>query len=124
MLKMMEDFKSRVAAFHRLIAQASFTEALEEYYDENIQSSDNNGTPIKGLTALRKAVEGFLSNSNNLSITLENSIVIDNYSAAQWRYQFIHSKIGAVDYRQISIAHWENGKIVLEQHLHNIIYQE
>jgi hypothetical protein len=118
----MEDFKATVAAFHHLVSQGKFVEALDHYYDENASSSDNESHTVNGLEALRKAAAGFLSNTTNMKITLENSIVIDNYSVAQWHYQFTNSKIGAVDYRQISIAHWKNGKIFKEQHLHNIAY--
>ncbi|MGN8033985.1 nuclear transport factor 2 family protein [Chitinophaga sp. 22321] len=118
----MNDFKSTVAAFHGLIGQGKFMEALDLYYDERASSSDNDGPPVSGLEALRKASLGFLNNTQNLTAVLENSLVIDNYSVAQWHYRFTNSKIGVVDYRQISIAYWENRKIVKEQHLHNIKY--
>jgi hypothetical protein len=119
----MEDFKATVAAFHQLIGQGKFMEALETYYDETACSADNDSPAINGLEALRKAAAGFLNNTTDMKIVLENSIVIDNYSVAQWHYQFTNSKIGAVDYRQISVAHWKSGKIVKEQHLHNVVYQ-
>jgi SnoaL-like domain len=119
----MEDFKATVAAFHHLIEEGKFTEALALYYDENACSTDNDGPAINGLDALRKAAAGFLDHTTSLKVVLENSLVIDHYSVAQWHYQFTNSKIGAVDYRQISVAHWKAGKIIKEQHLHNIIYQ-
>ncbi|MGO4289003.1 nuclear transport factor 2 family protein [Chitinophaga sp. RAB17] len=119
----MEDFKARVAAFHHLVGQGKFMEALDQYYDENVSSADNDGPAINGLEALRKAATGFLGNTTDMKMMLENSIVIDNYSVAQWHYQFTNSKIGAVNYRQISVAHWKAGKIIKEQHLHNVVYQ-
>lgn len=118
----MENFKATVAAFHHLIGQGKFMEALDKYYDEKASSTDNDGPEISGLEALRKAAAGFLNNTSDMKMELENSITIDNYSVAQWHYQFTNSKIGAVDYRQISVAHWKNGKIVKEEHLHNIAY--
>ena len=118
----MSEFKATVAAFHGLIAQGKFMEALDLYYDERASSSDNEGPSVNGLEALRKAALGFLNNTSDMKTVLENSIVIDNYSVAQWHYQFTNSKIGRVDYRQISVAHWENGKIVKEQHLHHVKY--
>ncbi|MET3880966.1 nuclear transport factor 2 family protein [Chitinophaga sp. OAE865] len=116
----MENFEATVAGFHRLISEGKFLEALDKYYDENISSSDNDGPAIKGLEAMRKAVSGFLGNTTDLKIALKNSMVIKGYSVAEWHYQFMHPKMGKLNYQQISVAHWKNGKIIKEQHLYSL----
>lgn len=116
----METFKATVAAFHSLVGQGKFMEALDKYYDENMSTSDNDGPAIHGLEAMRKATSGFISNTTSMKLELENSMIIDGYSVAQWHYRFTNSKIGTVDYHQVSIAHWKDGKIIKEQHLHKL----
>ncbi len=116
----MENFEATVSGFHRLISEGKFLEALDKYYDENISSSDNDGPAINGLEAMRKAVSGFLNNTSGLEIALKNSMVIKGYSVAEWHYQFIHPKMGTLNYHQISVAHWKNEKIIKEQHLYSL----
>lgn len=116
----MENFEATVSGFHRLISEGKFLEALDKYYDENISSSDNDGPAINGLEAMRKAVSGFLNNTSGLKIVLKNSMVIKGYSVAEWHYQFIHPKMGTLNYHQISVAHWKNEKIIKEQHLYSL----
>ncbi|GEP90594.1 SnoaL-like domain-containing protein [Chitinophaga terrae (ex Kim and Jung 2007)] len=116
----MENFKTTVQAFNNLVHEFKFAEALDKYYDDDVVSQDNTNEPTKGLANLRKAVDSFVASSGIEKIELLNSIAEDDLSVAHWHYVFTHPKVGKLDYKQISVQRWKNGKIIQENHFYNL----
>jgi hypothetical protein len=116
----MTKFIETVKKFNTLVQQYKFIEAVDEFYDVNIVSTDNNNEPTKGIENFRKAVENFISNSEVEKLELLSTIVDENLSVAHWHYIFTNKMFGKLDYKQISVQRWKNGKIIQENHFYNL----
>jgi hypothetical protein len=112
----MQNLKDTVNEFNSLIQNQQWEEALDKFYDENLVSADNEGAPITGLPAMKKALAGFVSNSSDMKLVLKNVIVSDDMSVTQWRYSFNHALWGKFDQEQLSLQRWKDGKIIHERH--------
>lgn len=116
----METFKDKVQEFFSLVQRYEFMEAVDRFYDENIISTDNNNEPVTGMENFRKRVEHFVENTEVEKLELLSSIIGDNLSASHWHYVFTNNTFGRMDYKQISVQRWKDGKIVQENHFYNL----
>lgn len=118
----MDTFNNKVQEFFALVQQFKFIEAVDQFYDENIISTDNNDEPVKGMEFFRTRVQNFLDNTEFEKIELLSSITGDDLSAAHWHYVFTNKMYGKMDYKQMSVQRWKDGKIVQENHFYNLGY--
>lgn len=116
----MKNFKDTVEEFYSLIQNNKFIEAVDKFYDQNIISTDNSSEPTKGIENFRKSVENFIANSEVEKLELLSTIVEENLSVAHWHYIFTNKMFGRLDYKQISVQRWRNGKIIQENHFYNL----
>src|SRR5690606_14789390 len=116
----MKTFTETVKEFNSLVQQYKFIEAVDKFYDQDIISTDNSNEPTKGMENFRKAVENFISNSEVEKLELLSTIVEENLSVAHWYYIFTNKMFGRLDYKQISVQRWRNGKIIQENHFYNL----
>jgi ketosteroid isomerase-like protein len=116
----MTHFTETVEAFYALVQHGQFLEAVDRFYDENIVSTDNNNDPTKGIDNFRKAVEQFAANTQLEKLELLSTIIDQNLTVAHWHYIFTHKTFGKMDYRQVSVQRWSNGKIIQENHFYNL----
>lgn len=112
----MQDFNATVHEFVSLVQQGNFNEALDRFYDENIVSFENEDQSTQGLQALKEETRRFLAATTGLNAEPLNMIISDDISVVEWHYQFTHARMGVMDYRQVSLQRWKNGRIVLERH--------
>ncbi|ADQ16697.1 hypothetical protein Lbys_0961 [Leadbetterella byssophila DSM 17132] len=116
----MTTFTETVKEFNSLVQQYKFIEAVDKFYDQDIISTDNSNEPTKGMENFRKEVENFISNSEVEKLELLSTIVEENLSVAHWHYIFTNKMFGRLDYKQISVQRWRNGKIIQENHFYNL----
>lgn len=115
----MENFKETAKEFYSLIEQYKFKEALDKFYDDNIVSTDNTNEPTRGIENVRKSVEHFIANTEIEKIELEETILENNITTGKWHYIFTNKDYGSLDYKQISVQRWKDGKIIQENHFYN-----
>lgn len=115
----MANFKETANEFYSLIQQYKFMEALEKFYDDNIITTDNSNESTRGIEAVRKSVEKFIANTEVKKIELQETIFEDNISAGKWHYIFTNKEFGSLDYKQISVQRWKDGKIIQENHFYH-----
>jgi len=115
----MATFKETVNEFYALLQQHNFIEALDRFYDDNVITTDNTNEPTRGIENVRKSVEDFIANTEIKKIQLEETILEENISAGKWHYIFTNKKFGSLDYKQISVQRWKDGKIIQENHFYN-----
>jgi hypothetical protein len=108
-----------VEHLNSLIIQFKFFDALDQFYDENIISFENEEKSVSGLLNYRIAAKKYLDNISNNSAILKNVIVSNNMSACEWHYKFDHKEWGHWDKIQLSVQRWKDGKIIHERHHYN-----
>jgi hypothetical protein len=103
------------------IKQYRFEEALDKFYDEEVITVENEGTPMMGLPAYREAAKKYIENVSNYSATLKSALVCEDMSVCEWHYKFDHKQWGKWDRIQLSLQRWKNGKIVHERHHYGVL---
>ena len=118
----MKAFKDNVQKFFSLVQHYQFVDAVDKFYDENIISTDNNDEPVKGKENFKNRVSHFVDNTEMEKLEMLSSVIGDDLSAAHWHYVFTNKMYGKMDYKQMSVQRWKNGKIVQENHFYNLGY--
>ncbi|MGZ8523568.1 MAG: nuclear transport factor 2 family protein [Chitinophagaceae bacterium] len=112
----MKDLNSTVNEFIKLVHQLKFREA-HRYYSEDVINIENEGEPVIGLPAKTIKEEELLADFTDISVVPKNTIVCNDMSVTEWHYMFTNKKTGEkIDYTQLSLQRWKNGKIIHERH--------
>jgi hypothetical protein len=105
-----------VHKLNSMIKDLRYLEALDEFYDENIVTCENENEPIVGLAKYRERGKGFLKIISNYSAELKNVVVSEDMSVTEWHYKFDNKITGPWECTQLSLQRWKNGKIIHERH--------
>lgn len=116
----MTTFSEIVFEFNHLVQQNKFVEALDQFYDDKVVSTDNLNPPNVGIEALRAEVDNFIENATIEKVELVSIIIENNLSVTNWHYKFKHKQFGNIDTHQLSVQRWANNKIIQENHFYNL----
>lgn len=108
--------EQHIKEFNELVRQYKFVEAIERFYDDNVVFGDNANPTKTGKAALLAAANGFLGSVKPETMELQSQIFKDGLLATVWRYVFIHPQAGKLDFSQLSVQNWKDGKVVQEHH--------
>ena len=98
------------------IRQGKIIDAMSEFYDKDIVMQDNVNPPTKGLAANMEREKQFLSGVKEWKgFTVAASGVGDNVTFYESTMDFIATNGQPVHLEQVSVARWNNGKIVHER---------
>ncbi len=112
----MPDLKKHVLALINLVEERQVEEAIDRFYDEHIVSHENENAPTVGLEEYRKTVKRLIQNRSNHQVKHKHFIISDGMAVIEWHYQFDLQGLGKMEYDQVSVQRWKNGKIVHERH--------
>lgn len=115
----MQALPSLVEEYIALLKAFKYSDALDQFYDENLVKHENEDAPTIGLTAHRAEVEQFFNTTSHHHATVKNVIISDDVSVIEWYYEFDHKKFGHLKLNQVSVQRWKNGKIIHERHHYN-----
>ena len=98
------------------IRSGKIIEAMNEFYDRDIVMQDNATPPTKGLAANIEREKQFLSGVKEWKgFDVKASAAGDNVTFYECTMDFIATNGQPVHMEQISVARWNNGKIVHER---------
>lgn len=98
------------------IRSGKIIEAMNEFYDRDIVMQDNANPPTKGLAANIEREKQFLSGVKEWKgFDVKASAAGDNVTFYECTMDFIATNGQPVHMEQISVARWNNGKIVHER---------
>ena len=110
------NLKQRLQDLQNHIRQGKIIEALHEFYDTDTVMQDNANPPTKGLAANIEREKQFMSVVKEwMVLTVTASGVGDNVTFYEAVVDFMTTNDEAVHLEQVSVAKWQNGKIVHER---------
>ena len=99
-----------------LVIGGKLMEAFEKYYHEDVSMQENNLPPTVSKSANRNRELEFLANVSEFrNAEVKGLAVGDDISFVIWYYDYTHKEWGVKNYTQVSIQHWQDGKIIKEQ---------
>jgi ketosteroid isomerase-like protein len=98
------------------IGQGKIIEAMNQFYDKDTVMQDNANPPTKGLAANIEREKQFMSGVKEWKgFNVTASGVGDNVTFYESTMDFIATNGQPVHLEQVSVARWNNGKIVHER---------
>jgi hypothetical protein len=115
----MEQIKSKLKDLNELVLNGKLLDAFEKYYHDDVIMQENDMTPTIGKDANRERENQFLNSITEFrNAEILHSAVSGNKSFVIWKYDYTHKDWGVRDYTQVSVQHWDDGKIVKEQFIY------
>src|SRR5215467_4588152 len=112
----METIQMKLDKLNNLVMSGNVMEAFEMFYDDAVVMQENENPPTVGKDANRKREEQFhgdILEFRNAEVI--HSAVNGDISFVIWKYDFTHKDWGLRKYQQVSVQHWNNGRIIKEQ---------
>ena len=112
----MKTLNEKIHHLNQLVLAGKALDAFELYYDDAVLMQENESTPTIGKEANRKREIGFFNDITDFrSAKVEGIAVGENLTTVIWHYDYTHKDWGIRNYKQVSVQHWRDGKIVKEQ---------
>lgn len=112
-----------ISDLNDLVLQGKVLEAFEKYYHEEVIIQENEKPPTIGKKAYRAFIKKFLASVTEFRSAKRLKVAIgQGTSMVEWQYDYSHKDYGEVNYIQISVQNWENGKIVKEKFYYNDVF--
>jgi hypothetical protein len=119
----MVNLQDNVGALNALITSDNTLKAMELYYDKNVSMQENEDAPRVGkllcIDHEKKNldnVKSFKLDILNQAIDVQNQVVFSEYYI-----EFETLQGMKLSMREVSVQHWENGKIVREKFYYKAI---
>jgi hypothetical protein len=111
-----EKIESSLIDLNQLVIGGRLMDAFEKYYHDDVSMQENENSPVLGKAANRLRELEFLSNVVEFKeACVKNMAVGNDVSFVEWTYDYTHKEWGVRKYRQVSVQHWKDGKIIKEQ---------
>ena len=114
--KIMNTTEQKIKELNELVLNGKLMEAFDKFYHDDVQMQENGNAPTIGKNANRKRELEFLDNVTEFrNASVEGVVANENLSFVIWQYDYTHKEWGVRNYRQVSVQHWQDGKIIKEQ---------
>jgi hypothetical protein len=112
----MDTLKEKITELNQLVLAGKALDAFEKFYHPKVAMQENENAPTLGKDANRqREIEFFSSITEFRGAEVRGVAVGDNLSTVIWHYDYTHKDWGVKKYTQVSVQHWEDGKIIKEQ---------
>jgi hypothetical protein len=112
----MKTIKEKLHHLNQLVLDGKMMDAFELYYHNDVTMQENNMPPVIGKDANRERELQFLNSITGFrTAKVLDTAFGNNVSFVTWHYDYTHKDWGERNYRQVSVQHWKDGKIINEQ---------
>lgn len=112
----MQTLKEKISHLNQLILEGKALDGFELYYDDEVVMQENAAEPTVGKDANRKREHEFFGSITDFrGAAVEGVAVGDSITTVIWHFDYTHKDWGVRNYKQVSVQHWKDGKIVKEQ---------
>lgn len=112
----MQTLLEKVNHLNSLILEGKALDGFEIYYDDEVVMQENQSAPTIGKEANRqREIEFFGSITEFRGAAVEAVAAGENHTTVIWTFDYTHKDWGVRNYKQVSVQHWKDGKIVKEQ---------
>lgn len=112
----MNTLRERLDALNALVARFDYETAHDRFYHRDLIKHENEQAPTIGLAAHRAEMQLFLAKIENARAECLQTTVLDQHTATLWQYTFDHADWGSRSFKQLSVQHWKDDRIIHERH--------
>ncbi|HEX2533106.1 MAG TPA: SnoaL-like domain-containing protein [Chitinophagaceae bacterium] len=112
----MEALQQKIRHLNQLILEGKALDGFELYYDDRVVMQENEQPPTIGKEANRLREQDFFSSITEFRGAQVLDVAVgEGVTMVTWQYDYTHKDWGERRYKQVSVQHWEGGKIIREQ---------
>lgn len=112
----MSDIRTAVNDLNQMILEGNALEAFEKYYADDITMQEGNEPPIVGKDVNRQREKEFFAKITEFRGADVKAVAVgDGVSIVEWHWDYSHADWGSLNYDQVSVQRWKDGKIVHER---------
>ncbi|MFT5143369.1 MAG: hypothetical protein ACI80V_002301 [Rhodothermales bacterium] len=110
-----------VSNLNDMIRAGQILDAFDKFYAQNVVMADNFTGDRVGFDAARAFEVSFVENLTEFRGAEVLEVAVDENAGlafVKWHFDYTHKEWGVMDYVQVSVQKWENGKIVHERFIY------
>ncbi len=112
----MNTISEKITHLNQLVESGKLLDAFELYYDDEVAMQENELQPTIGKNQNRDREKQFLGNITEFRGAKALNVGVGNdTSFVTWHFDYTHKEWGTRNYKQVSVQHWKDGKIIKEQ---------
>ncbi|RMH15967.1 MAG: nuclear transport factor 2 family protein [Gemmatimonadetes bacterium] len=110
------DLRERVEDLNRMILEGRAMEAFEKYYADDVVMWEDAENPCRGKEANRKREEEFFAKVTEFRGAEVKAVALgEDVSMVEWHFDYTHADWGDMNYDQVAVQRWRDGRIVDER---------
>lgn len=117
----MTSITDRVESLKSHIEGGKILEAIDEFYDDDVEMRENNEPPTTGRAANRERESQFMAGVKEWHRTDWHATAVnedEGVSFLEYGFEFTSTDDQLVTYEQVAVQRWKDGKIVSERFYH------
>ncbi|NNE71487.1 MAG: nuclear transport factor 2 family protein [Rhodothermales bacterium] len=110
-----------VEELNNMVLQGQILDAFDKFYGPNAVMADNFNEDRVGFDTCRQFEVDFVNNLTAFRGAEVQEVRIDEDAGlafVKWHFDYSHKEWGDMDYVQVAVQRWEDGKIVHERFLY------
>jgi ketosteroid isomerase-like protein len=114
------NLKEQLTQLEALVTKGAILDAVDQFFHDDIVTTDPNAKEMHGKAAKRKFLEGFLNGIAKVNgITLLANAVGDNVTMSEYIFDFDMKDGSKILWNEVIRRQWKDGKIVNEKYYQN-----
>ncbi len=115
-IRRMNTLLEHVGDLNDLLLQGKELEALEKFYDEDVEVQENDLNPIAGKQRAIEARKDFLSGVSEISCVQPLKVAVgEGTTMVEWKLDYRLKNGDQKKYTKVAIQEWKDGRIVREK---------
>jgi ketosteroid isomerase-like protein len=103
------------AKVNELTGQGKMIDAINEYYADSCTFTESDGSSRQSKADQIAHLTGFFGTLKSFDgATLHGSATGDNYATSEWTFNMTAGDGSAIEWNEILVRSWDNGKVVSE----------
>ena len=112
----MNDLRIAIEDLNQMVLQGQSMDAFEKYYADDIVMQEDNMEPIRGKAENRAREEEFFGKVTEFRGAAVKSVAVgEDITMVEWNFDYTHADWGVMNYDQVAVQRWSDGKIVSER---------
>jgi ketosteroid isomerase-like protein len=111
----------RIADLNSMILEGKILDAFDKHYAQDVVMADNFNDNRTGFDACRQFEVDFVNNLTDFRGAEVLDVSVDENTGiafVKWHFDYSHKEWGVMDYVQVAVQRWENGRIVHERFIY------
>ena len=112
----MNTLLENVGDLNDMLLQGQEIEALEKFYDADVEVQENDDDPVKGKAKAIEARKTFLSGVKEINCVKPLKVAVgEKTTMVEWQVSYQLNEGTERQYTQVAVQEWKDGQIIKEK---------